>query len=101
MKKFISACCFFCFFGFSSMLKSSPLDLINSLKEEMNPSNRQFLTALIQSEVKKNQNEIAHLRNQLEISYGGKMASQVQRKQDIKQKIERLENQNYSLLNNL
>lgn len=101
MKKFISLCCFFCFFGFSSMLKSSPLDLINALKEEMSPNNRQFISALVNSEIKKNENEIAHLRNQLEINYGGKMASQIQRKESIKQKIERLESQNESLLKNL
>lgn len=101
MKKIISLCCFFCFFGFSSMLKSSPLDLINSLKEEMSPGNRQFLSALIHSEIKKNEHEISHLKEQLNVNQGGKIATELHRKQDLKQKIERLESQNESLLKNL
>lgn len=101
MKKFISLCCFFCFFGFNSMLKGSPLDLIESLKEEMSPSNKQFLSALIHSEVKKNENQIAHLREQLNVNRGGKMVAELQRKREINQKIERLESQNESLSKNL
>jgi hypothetical protein len=101
MKKIILLCCFFCFFGFNSMLKSSPLDLIESLKEEMSPSNKQFLSALIHSEVKKNENQIAHLREQLNVNRGGKMVAELQRKREINQKIERLESQNESLSKNL
>lgn len=101
MKKIILACCFFCFFGFNSMLKSSPLELINSLKEEMNPQNRQFVSALINIEVKKNNREIEHLNNLLSLNLGGKAMAEINRKRDIQFKIEKIEKENESLLKNL
>lgn len=101
MKKIILACCFFCFFGFNSILKSSPIELINSLKEEMNNKNSQFITSLIAIEIRKNNIEIEHLNNLLSVNIGGKVMSQIQRKKDIQDKIEKLEKQNISLLNNL
>jgi predicted RecB family endonuclease len=101
MKKIILACCFFCFFGFSNALKSTPLELINSLKEEMNPNNRQFITSLITIEVKKNNIEIEHLNSLLSINIGGKAIAQINRKKDLQIKIEKLEKQNNLLLNNL
>ena len=101
MKKIVLACCFFCFFGFSSMLKSAPLDLINSLKEEMSPQNRQFVSVLINTEVKKNNKEIEHLNSLLSVNQGGKMMVELNRKKDIQIKIEKLEKENESLLKNL
>jgi len=101
VKKIILACCFFCFFGFNSMLKSSPLELINSLKEEMNPQNRQFVSALINIEVKKNNREIEHLNNLLSLNLGGKAMAEINRKRDIQFKIEKIEKENESLLKNL
>jgi hypothetical protein len=91
----------FCFLGFSISLKPDPLKLIESLKEEMSSGNRQFLSALIHSEVKKNNYEIAHLREQLSVNHGGKMTSELNRKREINQKIEKLESQNETLLKNL
>ena len=101
MKKIILACCFFCFFGFSSALKSTPLELINSLKEEMNLSNRQFISSLITIEVKKNNIEIEHLNSLLSINIGGKVITQINRKRELQIKIEKLEKQNNLLLSNL
>jgi hypothetical protein len=101
MKKIILACCFFCFFGFNSVLKSTPLELINSLKEEMNLSNRQFITSLITIEVKKNNIEIEHLNSLLSINIGGKVIAQINRKRELQIKIEKLEKQNNLLLSNL
>jgi len=101
MKNFILICCMFCFLGFSISLKPDPLKLIESLKEEMSSGNRQFLSALIHSEVKKNNYEIAHLREQLSVNHGGKMTSELNRKREINQKIEKLESQNETLLKNL
>ena len=98
MKKFISACCMFCFFGFSMSLKSSPIDLINALKEEMSPQNKSFLTALINMEIRKNEKEIEHLRNELTISHGGKFMSELQRKKEIQHRIEILEKENETLV---
>ena len=101
MKKIILACCFFCFFGFNSVLKSTPLELINSLKEEMNLSNRQFITSLITIEVKKNNIEIEHLNSLLSINIGGKVIAQINIKRELQIKIEKLEKQNNLLLSNL
>ena len=101
MKKIILACCFFCFFGFNSMLKGSPLELINSLKEEMSSQNRQFVSALVNIEVKKNNREIEHLNNLLSLNLGGKAMAEINRKRDIQFKIEKIEKENESLLKNL
>lgn len=98
MKKIISLCCFFCFFGFSSTLKGSPLDLINALKEEMSPQNRQFISALVNIEVKKNNKKIEHLNSLLEVNQGGKLLTQIHRKQEIKIEIEKLEKENELLI---
>jgi hypothetical protein len=98
MKKFILTCCIFCFFGFSISLKSSPIDLINALKEEMSPQNKSFLTALINIEVKKNDKEIEHLKNQMAINHGGKIMSELQRKKEIQHRIEILEKENETLV---
>ena len=98
MKKFILACCVFCFFGFNMSLKSSPIDLINALKEEMSPQNKSFLTALINMEIRKNEKEIEHLKNELAISHGGKFMSELQRKKEIQHRIELLEKENESLI---
>ena len=98
MKKFILACCVFCFFGFNMSLKSSPIDLINALKEEMSPQNKSFLTALINMEIRKNEKEIEHLKNELAISHGGKLMSELQRKKEIQHRIELLEKENESLI---
>ena len=100
MKKIISLCCFFCFFGFSSALKGSPLDLINALKEEMSPQNRQFVSVLVNTEVKKNNKKIEHLNSLLEINQGGKLLTQLHRKYEIQMQIEELEKENKSLLKN-
>ena len=99
MKKIILVCCFFCFFGFNSALKSAPLELINSLKEEMNLKNAQFISSLISIEVKKNNMEINHLNNLLNVNIGGKAIAEIQRKKEIRIKIEKLEKQNDLLLN--
>jgi hypothetical protein len=98
MKNFILICCIFCFLGFSISLKPAPLDLINALKEEMSPQNKSFMTALINIEVKKNDKEIEHLKNQMAISHGGKFMSQLQRKKEIQHKIELLEKENETLV---
>ena len=98
MKKIISLCCFFCFFGFSSMLKGSPLDLINALKEEMSPQNRQFISALVNIEVKKNNKKIEHLNSLLEVNQGRKFLTQIQRKQENKIEIEKIEKENELLI---
>jgi len=98
MKKFISACCMFCFFGFNVSLKSSPIDLINALKEEMSPQNKSFMTALINIEIKKNDKEIEHLKNQMAINHGGKFMSELQRKKEIQNRIEILEKENETLV---
>lgn len=98
MKKIISLCCFFCFFGFSSTLKGSPLDLINALKEEMSQQNRQFISALVNIEVKKNNKKIEHLNSLLEVNQGGKLLTQIHRKQEIKIEIEKLEKENELLI---
>ena len=99
MKKIILACCFFCFFGFNSMLKGSPLELINALKEEMSPQNRQFISALVNIEIKKNNKKIEHLNSLLEVNQGGKLLTQIRRKQEIKIEIEKLEKENELLVN--
>ena len=99
MKIFTLICCIFCFLGFNISLKPTPLDLINVLKEEMSPQNKSFVTALIQIEIKKNDREIEHLKNQMAISYGGKMISQINKKREIEKKIEVLEAENISLKN--
>jgi hypothetical protein len=88
----------FCFLGFSISLKPAPLDLINALKEEMSPQNKSFMTALINIEVKKNDKEIEQLKNQMSISHGGKLMSQLQRKKEIQHKIELLEKENETLV---
>ena len=98
MKKIILACCFFCFFGFNSMLKGSPLELINALKEEMSPQNRQFISALVNIEIKKNNKKIEHLNSLLEVNQGGKLLTQIHRKQEIKIEIEKLEKENELLI---
>ena len=98
MKNFILACCMFCFFGFNMSLKPSPLDLINALKEEMSPQNKSFVTALINIEVKKNDKEIEHLKNEMAIGHGGKLMSQLQRKKEIQHRIEILEKENETLV---
>ena len=98
MKNFILICCMFCFLGFSISLKPAPLDLINALKEEMSPQNKSFMTALINIEVKKNDKEIEQLKNQMSISHGGKLMSQLQRKKEIQHKIELLEKENETLV---
>ena len=100
MKKIILLCCFFCFFGFSSTLKGSPLDLINALKEEMSPQNRQFISALVNIEIKKNNKKIEHLNNLLSLNLGGKAMAELNRKKDIQFKIEKIEKENKSLLKN-
>jgi hypothetical protein len=79
-------------------LKSSPIDLINVLKEEMSPQNKSFLTALINIEVKKNDKEIEHLKNQMAINHGGKFMSELQRKKEIQNRIEILEKENETLV---
>lgn len=98
MKNFILICCMFCFLGFSISLKPAPLDLINALKEEMSPQNKNFVTALINMEVKKNEKEIEHLKNELAIGHGGKFMSQLQRKKEIQTRIEFLERENETLV---
>ena len=98
MKYFILICCMFCFLVFSLSLKPAPLDLINALKEEMSPQNKSFMTALINIEVKKNDKEIEQLKNQMSISHGGKLMSQLQRKKEIQHKIELLEKENETLV---
>ena len=98
MKKIILLCCFFCFFGFSSTLKGSPLDLINALKEEMSPQNRQFISALVNIEIKKNNKKIEHLNSLLEVNQGGKLLTQIHRKEEIKIEIEKLEKENELLI---
>ena len=98
MKNFILICCMFCFLGFSISLKPTPLDLINALKEEMNPQNKSFMTALINIEVKKNDKEIEHLKNQMAINHGGKFMSELQRKKEIQHRIEILEKENETLV---
>lgn len=98
MKKIILACCFFCFFGFNSMLKGSTLELINALKEEMSPQNRQFISALVNTEVKKNNKKIEHLNSLLEVNQGGKLLTQIHRKEEIKIEIEKLEKENELLI---
>lgn len=98
MKNFILICCMFCFLGFSISLKPTPLDLINALKEEMSPQNKSFVTALINMEIRKNEKEIEHLKNQMTISHGGKFMSQLQRKKEIQTRIELLEKENESLI---
>ena len=66
----------------------------------MTPQNRQFLSALVNTEVKKNNKKIEHLNSLLEVNQGGKLLTQIHKKQEIKQKIEKLEFQNESLLKN-
>ena len=82
------------FYFLSLSLIASPIDLINALKEEMNPQNKSFVSSLINLEIKKNNKEIEHLRNQMEINHGGKLVSQIQRKKEIQNKIEELEKEN-------
>jgi hypothetical protein len=82
------------FYFLSLSLIASPIDLINSLKEEMNPQNKQLIMSLSNIEIKKNNKEIAHLKNQMEINHGGKLVSQIQRKKEIQNKIEELEKEN-------
>jgi len=64
----------------------------------MSPQNKSFLTALINIEVKKNDKEIEHLKNQMAINHGGKFMSELQRKKEIQHRIEILEKENESLI---
>jgi hypothetical protein len=75
-------------------LRPDPINLINALKEEMSPQNKSFISALINIEIKKNEKEIMHLRNQLVVNRGGKFLTELQRKNEIKNRIELLEIEN-------
>lgn len=96
MKNFILFC-IFCFLGFNISLRPDALNLINALKEEMNPQNKSFISALISAKVRKNEKEIMHLQNQLTVNHGGKLLSELQRKKEIQHRIESLEKENESL----
>ena len=93
MKNFI-LCSLFYFLGFNMSLRPDPINLINALKEEMSPQNKSFISALINIEIKKNEKEIMHLRNQLVVNRGGKFLTELQRKNEIKNRIELLEIEN-------